>query len=290
MFADAYQYTNGTLTQLWSWDGDEENPVVRSQGSHSIQVAEVDDDGRDEIILGPAVLDDNGTLLWSAGLGHPDKVYVSDIDPARPGLEIFYAVEALHDKDGQGVCMRDARTGARVWSLNRPTVHVGSGMVADIDPVRPGLECFAAEDPKGHRAMRIPGNQNKYLFDAGGNLFGEGDDVPPTGDWLWWNGDRVREYIDLKRDGSGGFSVAKYGSGAVQEGFKGTLIMTADLFGDWREEIVTALPGELRIYSTTIPATDRRTTLLQDNTYRQTVTVRTMGYQQPPVPGFYLGE
>ena len=134
MFADAYQYTGGKLTKLWSWDGDEENPVVRSQGSHSMQVADVDNDGRDEIILGPAVLDDNGTLLWSAGLGHPDKVYVSDIDPSRPGMEVFYIVEALHDKDGQGICLRDARTGERIWSIGKPTVHVGSGMVADIDP------------------------------------------------------------------------------------------------------------------------------------------------------------
>ncbi|MDR1381149.1 MAG: FG-GAP-like repeat-containing protein [Tannerella sp.] len=289
MFADAYQYTGGKLTRLWSWDGDEENPVVRSQGSHSMQVADVDDDGRDEIILGPAVLDDNGTLLWSAGLGHPDKVYVSDIDPSRPGLEMFFIVEALHDKDGQGICVRDARTGNRVWSINRPTVHVGSGMVADIDPSRPGLECFGAEDPKGHRAMQVPGNHNKYLFDARGQLFGEGDDVPPTGDWLWWDADKVREYLDWRR-GEDGNSVVKYGKGKVQEGFKGTVVMTADLFGDWREEIVTALPGELRIYSTTIPASDRRVTLLQDNTYRQTITVRTMGYQQSPVPGFYLGE
>jgi hypothetical protein len=290
MFADAYQYTNGTLTRLWSWDGDEENPVVRSQGSHSMQAADVDDDGRDEIILGPAVLDDNGTLLWSAGLGHPDKVFVSDIDPSRPGQEIFYIVEALHDRDGQGICVRDARTGARVWSIDRPTVHVGSGMIADIDPSRPGLECFGAEDSKGHRAMQIPGNHNKYLFDSKGHLYGEGDDVPPMGDWLWWDADKVREYLDWKRDSGGSLSVAKYSKGTVQEGFKGTVVMTADLFGDWREEIVTALPGELRIYSTTIPANDRRVTLLQDNTYRQTVTVRTMGYQQSPVPGFYLGE
>jgi hypothetical protein len=290
MFADAYQYTNGALTRLWSWDGDEENPVVRSQGSHSMQTADVDNDGRDEIILGSAVLDDNGTLLWSAGLGHPDKVYVSDIDPTRPGLEVFFIVEALHDKDGQGICLRDAATGARLWSIDRPTVHVGSGMVADIDPTRPGLECFGAEDPKGHRAMQIPGNRNRYLFDAKGHLYGEGDEVPPTGDWLWWDNDKVREYIEWNRDNGGELSVAKYGKGVLQGGLKGTVVMTADLFGDWREEIVTALPGELRIYSTTIPADDRRTTLLQDNTYRQTLTVRTMGYQQPPLPAFYLGE
>ena len=291
MFVDAYQYTDGKLARLWSWDGDEENPIVRSQGSHSMQVADVDGDGRDEIILGSAVLDDDGTLLWSAGLGHPDKVYVADIDPAHPGLEIFYVVEALHDSDGLGICLRDARTGALLWSIGRPVVHAGSGMVADIDPARPGLECFAAEDSKGHRAMRIPGNSNRYLFDATGNLYGEGDAVPPMNDWLWWDADDIREFLYAPSGGERGWArgavVAKYGrEEPVREGFRGMVVMTADLFGDWREEIVTALPGELRIYTTTIPAADRRVTLMQNNTYRQTVTVRTMGYQQSPVPAY----
>ncbi|HAR37582.1 MAG: silent information regulator protein Sir2 [Bacteroidetes bacterium GWD2_45_23] len=287
MFVDAYQFTDGQLTKLWSWDGDEENPIVRSQGAHIMLVNDVDEDGRDEMILGSAVLDDDGTLLWSAGLGHPDKVYVTDIDPSHPGLEIFFAVEALHDKDGLGICVRDAKTGELIWSVGEPTVHIGSGMVADIDPSLPGLEGFANEDPKGHRAMRVPGNDNKYLFDAKGNLIGSGEDVPPTGDWLWWDAGKIRQYIAGDREG---ISVMKYKQGEVQSGFQGRVIMTADLFGDWREEIITALPGELRIYSTTLPANDRRITLLQDNTYRQTITVRTMGYQQPPVPSFYLGE
>jgi hypothetical protein len=287
MFVDAYQYTGGQLTKLWSWDGDEENPIVRSQGSHIMLVNDVDEDGRDEIILGSAVLDDNGTLLWSAGLGHPDKVYITDIDPSRPGLEMFFAVEALHDKDGLGICVRDAKTGKLLWSIGESTIHIGSGMVADIDPSRPGFESFAAEDPKGHRAMRVPGRNNKYLFDAKGNLIGTSDSVPPTGDWLWWDAGKVRQYLMQDRNE---ILVMKYKQGEVQRGFQGRLIMTADLFGDWREEIITALPGELRIYSTAIPAKDRRITLLQDNTYRQTVTVRTMGYQQSPVPSFYLGE
>jgi len=287
MLVDAYQFTDRKFTKLWSWDGDEENPIVRSQGAHIMLVNDVDEDGRDEIILGSAVLNDDGTLLWSAGLGHPDKVYVTDIDPSRPGLEIFLAVEALHDNDGLGICVRDAKTGELVWSVGEPTVHIGSGMVADIDPSLPGLESFAGEDPKGHRAMRVPGNDNKYLFDAKGNLIGSGEDVPSTADWLWWDAGKVRQYITGDREG---ISVMKYKQGVVQNGFQGRVIMTADLFGDWREEIITALPGELRIYSTAIPAADRRVTLLQDNTYRQAITVRTMGYQQPPVPGYYQGE
>jgi rhamnogalacturonan endolyase len=136
--------------------------------------------------------------------------------------------------------------------------------------------------------MRIQGNNHKFLFDAKGNLYGEDNDVPPMNDWLWWDAGKIRQYIEQRR--GGGISVMKYGQGEVQKGFKGQVIMTADLTGDWREEIITALPGELRIYSTTIPAIDRRNTLLQDNTYRQTITVRTMGYQQSPVPSFYMGE
>ena len=130
-------------------------PVVRSQGAHAMLICDVDGDGRDEVILGPSVLDDNGTLLWSSGLGHPDKVYITDIDPSRPGLEMFFAVEALHDKDGMGICVRDAKTGALVWKLGQPTVHVGAGMVADIDPVPPwigSIRCrrFEGTQSNGH--------------------------------------------------------------------------------------------------------------------------------------------
>ena len=293
MFVDAYQFTDGELTLLWHWDGDEENPVVRSQGAHTMLVADVDDDGRDEIILGSAVLDDNGTLLWSAGLGHPDRIFVTDIDPSHPGMEIFLAVEALHDKDGLGICLRDAKTGTLIWKIGHPTVHVGTGMVADVDPTRQGLECFAAEDPKGHRAMGITGNNNRYLFDAKGNLYGTGEDVPPTGDWVWRDADKLREHSRPEGRGKG-LSVAKYHykneDEIIQMGFEGNVVLVADLYGDWREEIVTALPGELRIYSTTIPAKDRRISLLQDNSYRQTLTTHTMGYQQPAVPSYYLGE
>ena len=123
-------------------------------------------------------------------------------------------------------------------------------------------------------------------------MIGTGENVPPTGDWVWWDGDKLREYIRRTR-GQKGFSVAKYryeeNDEIIQNGFEGQVVMVVDLYGDWREEIITALPGELRIYSTTIPAKDRRVTLLQDVPTAKPNTVRTMGYQQPAVPSFYLG-
>ena len=96
----------------------------------------------------------------SAGLGHPDKCFVTDIDPDRPGMEIFYAIEPWRD-DGKGVCLVEARSGRIIWEIGHKTWHVGNGMVADIDPSLPGLECFATEDPKG-------GSRDKYMFTAQG--------------------------------------------------------------------------------------------------------------------------
>ncbi len=67
------------------------------------------------------------------------------------------------------------------------------------------------------------------------------------------------------------------------------IMMMADILGDWREELITVLPGELRIHTTTIPAKDRRLCLMQDLVYRAGVAHRSMGYEQSPVTGYYLG-
>ena len=290
MMVDAYQMVNGKLEKLWRWDGDEENPIIRHQGAHGMHTADVDGDGRDEIVLGSVVLDDNGTALWSTGFGHPDKCFVTDIDPERPGLEIFYAYEDWHD-DGNGVCLVDAKTGAVIWGLGKKTLHVGDGMVADILPDVPGLECFAAEDSKG-------GSRSKYLLSAKGKLLATDNDVPGCRNWIFWDADKLRESIvspgyensmwdrfDVNK-----LSIVKYKGATLETKIEGSVIMMADLQGDWREELITILPGEFRIYSTTIPATDRRVCLMQDPFYRAEIAHRSMGYEQSPVTSYYLGQ
>ncbi len=288
MIVDAWELHDCTLRHLWRWDGDEENPVVRSQGAHSMVTGDVDGDGRDEILLGGCMLDDNGTLLWSAGIGHPDKAYLADIDPARPGLEVFLCGEVRHD-DGRGVCMVDAATGAQVWNIGHPTTHVGDGMVVDFDPSHPGMECIGKEDRKA-------GRTDKYLLTARGEeLFPEA--IPDCRNWVWWDADLLRETFrgDDNRWGANSMaprpqSAVKWQSAPLTEGIEGPILMIADLSGDWREEIVTAMPGELRIYSTDIPAADRRITLMQDPLYRSYILHRSMGYPQAPVPSYYLGQ
>jgi len=290
MMVDAYQLVNGKLEKLWHWDGDEENPIIRHQGAHGMHSADVDGDGRDEIVIGSVVLDDNGTALWSTGFGHPDKCFVTDIDPERPGLEIFYAYEDWHD-DGNGICMVDAKTGKVIWGIGQKTTHVGDGMVADILPDVPGLECFASEDPKG-------GSRSKYLLSAKGKMLATDKDVPGCRNWIFWDADKVRESIvspgyensmwdrfDVSK-----LSIVKYRGDTLETNIQGSVIMMADLQGDWREELITILPGELRIYASAIPAKDRRVCLMQDPFYRAEIVHRSMGYEQSPVTSYYLGE
>lgn len=294
MVVDAWELRGEELVRAWRWDGDEENPIIRSMGAHSLVSGDVDNDGRDEILLGSCMIDDNGTALWSAGLGHPDKAYLTDIDPNRPGMEVYLCLEPFHT-NGRGVCMVDARTGEQVWNIGHETKHVGNGMVADFDPSYPGLECFATEDKKG-------GSSDKYLLTADGKYIRRNENIPPCGGWVWWDGDLSREVLhtpysreemmELWRNGQPiAQHIVKWADkSSVAEGIEGSLQLIADLYGDWREEIVMSLPGELRIYTTNNPARDRRVTLMQDAIYRSYVAHRSMGYPQAPVPSYYLGE
>lgn len=279
MRAIAYTWHDGKLTEVWNWSGQEERPPYRGQGAHFTHCADIDGDGRDEVILGSAVIDDNGQGLWSTGLGHPDKCYVTDVDPSRPGLEIFYVIEPGHTTNG--VCLVEATTGKIIWGIDRRTYHVGSGMTADVDPTNPGLECWASEDGKGDPDRNnYGGRPPRWLFSAQGQLLGEYEKMPGV-TTVWWDADLLREI-------SGG-RITKYGGGVLTEGIEGSQVAWADILGDWREEIITTVPGELRIYTTTIPAADRRVCLMQDPIYRLDVAHVAMAYNQPPVPSYYLG-
>ena len=239
----------------------------------------MDGDGRDEVIVGSSVLDDNGAPLWSTGYGHVDQCFVGDIDPGRPGLEIFYTVE--HPCPENGACLVEARTGNVIWGLRSQTYHVGFGLVADIDPMHPGCECMAGEDPKGDpKGRRYEGKAPNWVFSAQGKILGEGAKTSPIS-WggasraAYWDGDVQRELL-------GRGQIRDCQGSAGQPGFDGEVLAVADVTGDWREEIITTLPGELRIYATTIPARDRRVCLMQDPLYRLCVTSNSQAYYSLP--------
>lgn len=262
----AYQYHNGELHELWRWEDRESGSMYRGQGAHSMHAVDVDDDGRDEVFLGSAVLDDNGVGLWSSGMGHPDHHYVGDIDPSHPGLEVYYGMETAQSADG--CWLADADTGERLWGLDESTKHVHStGMCSDIDPRYPGMECYS-----GERDL----TEQKWLRAANGKLIGKVDIGGLSPRTAYWDSDLQREII---RRGQ----IYSYRGSVNQTGIKGSLISVADVLGDWREELIMSYAGEIRIYTTTIPAADRRVCLMQDPLYRMDVAIQAMGYTQMPM-------
>jgi rhamnogalacturonan endolyase len=253
-----------SLMLKWSWDAAGEHRSYRGQGMHGMHAADVDDDGRDEIVIGAAVLDDNGDPLWNLGKGHPDACYVADIDPARSGLEIFYGIEPRQRSNA--VCLVEAKTGKLIWGNPEPTVHVHSqGMVGDIDPAHPGMECYAGE---------AKGGTNYWLYTAVGERLSDqslGELAPKA---IYWTDEPTKVYVVNSQ-------IQKY-KGPTVGTIAGRIVAIADCLGDWREEIITSLDGEIRIYTTTIPAKTRRVCLMQDRLYRTDVAMQTMGYFYPP--------
>ncbi|HYO23482.1 MAG TPA: hypothetical protein VEQ85_00875, partial [Lacipirellulaceae bacterium] len=294
----AWDWRGGELTQRWVLDtGSSEEPYedaspFSGMGGHSLSVADVDADGKDEIVYQAMVVDDDGKGLYSSGLRHGDAMYVTDIDPQRPGLEVFSVQENEENAERfqtPGAALRDARTGEILWS-HSPAVDIGSGMVGDVDPRNPGLEAWGG-----------PGG----LRNAKGQPIGP---APRESDWsLWWDGDLLRELFSPGRSGRRGrgaprptiiskwnWTEGRADDIAELEGssFSRGPCLVGDLVGDWREELLLAAPDgrSLRLFTTTIPSDVRITTLLADPQYRLGLVWQNVVYNKPCYPSFYLGE
>lgn len=253
------------LKPLWYWESTGPNESYRGQGMHGLHAVDIDEDGKDEIILGSAALDDNGTSLWNTKKGHPDVCYVADFDPSRPGLEIFYGLEKGQPRGG--VSLHDARTGKELWGNPEKTVHVhGQGMVGDIIPDEPGIECYAGE---------AKGGTGWWLYTAAGKLINREDlgELAPKA--IYWLESTTKIYVAGKK-------MYQWPRKEVGQLPSGRIVAVGDVLGDWREELVVAVDGELRIYTTSIPTKLRRSWLMEDRLYRNDVTMQTMGYLYPP--------
>ena len=286
----AWNWRGGKLTQQWvfdSADGTAGNKSLAGQGNHNLTVADVDGDGKDEIVYGAMVIDDNGKGLYSTGLGHGDALHVSDLIPARPGLEVFDIQERFDDA---GAHLRDARTGENIWKIASIKAGAdgegpGRGLAIDVDPRYPGAECWV-------RGAGITG-----LFSSTGQLISER--TPRSCNFgIWWDGDLLRELLDRNTISKWNWLEGTETNLLVAEGCtsnngtKATPALSADLFGDWREEVIwrTTDNQELRIYMTTIPTKYRFVTLMHDAQYRLSIAWQNVAYNQPPHTSFHLGE
>lgn len=292
-FLTAWDFKAGKLTKRWAFDSDDpahpENKPYRGQGNHNLTIADVDADGKDEIVYGAMVIDDDGRGLYSTGLGHGDAQHVTDLDPSRPGLEVFGIQERFSDA---GSHLFDARTGEVLWK--KASVKAGEdgegpgrGLALDIDPRYPGYECWSF-------GAGITG-----LYDCKGTLINP-QSPPSCNMGILWDGDVLSELLDgtnvFKWDYAANKAVRILDAAAFNcvknNGTKSNPVLSADLWGDWREEVMyrTADNRELRIFTTPVPTDKKFYTLMHDPQYRLSIAWQNVAYNQPPHTGFYFGE
>ena len=270
MKVDAYVLKDKKLEKVWRWTNERAPFMYQGQGQHTVKTGDIDGDGCDEIINGSLAIDNDGRTMWGTGLGHGDRSYMGDIDPEHPGWEVLYIIEEPHPRNGN--CLVDAKTGRILFGVDEPTRdnELDSCMAADIDPACPGMEVAGG----------------RFFYTSKGTCL-EGN-IPPQGLMAWWDADLLREFVSRR-------GLAKWENGGLVpiegERIEGFVQQVADILGDWREELVTVTRGELRIYSTIIPAKDRRVCLMQDPLYRNDICHHTMGYtdRHYAMTSYYLG-
>jgi rhamnogalacturonan endolyase len=277
------------LTSRWVFDtakpgkgkDGKPNSDYAGMGAHWVCAADVDGDGRDEIVYHSMVVDDDGQGLFTTGFRHGDALHVGPFVDGRPGLQVF----GVHENEGSrwdattpaAACF-DAKKGQTIWRFGDGQ-DAGRGLVADIDPRHPGDEMWGG--PTGLRT-------------ATGEEIGP---APRTANFaVWWDGDLLRELLDKNVIYKWDYEHAKLQTIFTAEGCtsnngtKATPALSADLFGDWREEVVlrTTDNTALRIYTTTIPTEIRLPTLMHDPQYRLAIATQNVGYNQPPHTSFPL--
>jgi len=267
------------LTQRWKWYNNTNGPW-KGQGYHNYAIADVDWDGRDEIVFGSMVIDDNGKGLSTTGYGHGDAQHCGDLNPYEHGQEQFCCNE-----DEQGFNYRDATT-SKVYAA---TLHVGKDVGRAM---------------AGNFTESFPGGMGTAWGDISTVTNGPVDGLSSTGVnnnfRIYWDGDLVSETFNYKNGKNTEGVIAKYGSwdpiytcvgSLTNNDTKGTPCYQGDILGDWREEIIMrTADNNIRIYTTPTATTYRNYSLWYDHQYRNAMVWQMCGYNQPPHPSYFLGK
>ena len=268
------------------------NKTLYAQGAHSVSVADVDNDGYDEIIFGSAVLDQDGTVLTYDGRGHGDAEHVSDFDNDGK-QEIFMAHEAGKHNDKIIPYAVDIKRYNGDIMLQAAQGDIGRGIMDNVDDEYAlssgNLSLFwsvAADgiyNQAGEKVGNIPNTNGSNMENFA----------------VYWDGDLGRELLDgnklVKYSIKSGTERIYYNSknstlpGSINNSTKSNACLTADLFGDWREEIVLRYGDGVRIYFSTMPTNYRLTTLMHDSQYRCAIAWQNVGYNQSPHTSYYIG-
>lgn len=272
----AYNIKGKKLIKRWVFDSSSlGNEDYSGQGNHNLAVADVDYDGYDEIIYGSCTIDHDGTGLYSTHLGHGDALHVGDFLPKRPGLEVWQC----HESGKHGASLRDAATGEIILRFHdkKDTGRAIAGTFV------PGLQTAAfhmVSDPN--------------IYDGHGKSVAQWKNITKysPNSLVWWTGDMDRSLLDktmIDHMGRGRLLTAQ--GTTSNNGSKANACLSADILGDWREEVIWRTPdsSSLRIYLSTEPTRIRIPTLMHNRQYRSGVAQENVGYNQPPHPSFFMG-
>ena len=256
--------------------------TMYGNGNHNLSIGDVDGDGCDEVIWGAAALDNDGTLLYSTGFGHGDAMHLADHNPDHPGLELFQ----IHEGSPYGWDLHDAGTGEILFKASGSSDN-GRGIAAQLSSTDRGSYFSSSNDKQQRSAVT-------------GKVASTG--TTSMNFRIFWDGDLQDELFDGGKidnwDGTGttriyinGKNPYDYNASSTCNGSKSTPNLQADLFGDWREEIILWCSNDsktLNVFTTNLPTTFRVPTLMHDHTYRMGIAWQNVAYNQPPHIGYYL--
>ena len=278
----------GTLTRMWKFDTMDEggrdknkdgklNSAYAGQGNHAFNVADLDGDGKDEVMYGSCAFDDDGTGLWTSGLGHGDANHVGRFLPDREGLQVYHCLETGKTM----VALHDAKDGKVIWKKDADSDNdMGRCLVSDIDPSSPGCEFWYY----GSNAFSQTGEKDLGYKPSSCNMA------------IWFDGSLSRQLINenIIDSPSNGRTFTMY---RYNESFNNTTKSNpgwyGDFLGDWREEVIvpdqTKL-ADIKIFSTWYPSDYMLPYLMSDHTYMMQCIHQQVGYNQPNhVGGYFLG-
>lgn len=275
----AWDWNGKELKNRWIFDSDNKKwNKYAGQGFHSLRIADIDEDGFDEIIYGSMTVDHNGKGLYNSRLGHGDALHLTGFIPDSKKLQIW----TCHENRRDGSALRDAKTGKILFQI-KSNQDVGRAMAADIDPTNPGVEMWslASGGIRNYKGEVINDSPHRLSCNMA----------------VWWDGDLLRELLNSnnvsKYDWKKGecTSLAHFDGSRSINGSKSTPCLQGDIIGDWREEILLRSEDNksLRLYISPIPTDYKFHTFLQDPVYRISIATQNVAYNQPTQPGFYFG-
>lgn len=276
-----------TWSTRWTWMCNNSSSPWYGNGYHNFIVADVDEDGRDEIVYGSMVIDDNGKGLYTTGYGHGDAQHVSDFNPYRKGLEFFGCLE---DEPTWGCNYRDAATGEMLYKFTS-SGDDGRCMMDNISNSYPGS--------LGHSsASQTISSVKMGEVSEAGSIFHFKDTNISLNFRIYWDGDLLSELLDSPGT-MGQPMIFKPEAGRLLTGAVGNMnndsknnaCFQGDLIGDWREEIVVRSGSNtVSIYTSVIPSENPIPSLWFDHQYRQAMVWQMMAYNQPPHVSYFVGE